>query len=44
MLYAASREAAVHAVQALALGVIAERLENGDEVDPRLIDAFFVAA
>ncbi len=41
--YGASREGAVAAVEALALRVIAERLENGEEV-PELANLFLVAA
>ena len=44
MLYGATREEAIEAVQALALRVIADRLEHGEEVDPRLLESFFVAA
>ena len=44
MLYADSRESAIHAVQALALRVIADRLEHGESVDERLLDAVFAAA
>lgn len=44
MLYGESRDEALHAVQALALRVIAERLENGEQVDSGLLDAVFAAA
>jgi predicted RNase H-like HicB family nuclease len=41
--YSATREAAIAHAQALALRVIAERLENGEEV-PDLAGVFSVAA
>ena len=41
--YGADRARAVAAVEALALRVIAERLENGEEV-PELANLFLVAA
>ena len=41
--YGADRARAVAAVEALALRVIAERLENGEEV-PELVNLFLVAA
>lgn len=44
MLYRATREEAMDAVRVLALRVIADRIEHGEEVDSRLLDAFFVAA
>lgn len=44
MLYGDSRESAIHAVQALALRVVADRLEHGEAVDERLLDAVFAAA
>ena len=44
MLYGDSRESAIHAVQALAVRVIADRLEHGEAVDERLLDAVFAAA
>ncbi len=44
LLYAETREAAIHAVQALSLRVIAERLEHGEPVDQRILDSVFAAA
>ena len=41
--YGADRERAVAAVEALALRVIAERLDNGEEV-PDMANLFLVAA
>jgi predicted RNase H-like HicB family nuclease len=42
--YGAMREEAIHAAQALALGVVADRLEKGEQVDKALLDSVFVAA
>ncbi|MGE0601619.1 MAG: type II toxin-antitoxin system HicB family antitoxin [Dehalococcoidia bacterium] len=44
MLYGATREQAIQAVQALSLRVIAERLEHGESVDQAILDGVFVAA
>lgn len=44
MAYGSTRPDAIQNVQALALRVLAERLEQGEDVDPRLLDAVFVAA
>jgi predicted RNase H-like HicB family nuclease len=41
--YGATREEAIHAAQALALRVVADRLENGEQVDKALLDSVFVA-
>jgi predicted RNase H-like HicB family nuclease len=43
MVYGASREEAINKVQALALRVLAERLEHGEEV-PEVARHFVVAA
>ena len=43
LVYGADRARAVAAVEALALRVIAERLENGEEV-PNMANLFLVAA
>ena len=43
MAYGATPEEAVARAQALALRVLADRLENGEPV-PQLIEVFFVAA
>jgi predicted RNase H-like HicB family nuclease len=43
MAYGATREAAVAAVQALALRVVADRLEHG-EILPEALEQFFHAA
>ena len=44
MAYGADREEALRAVQALALRVIADRLEQGEPVSEALLSAFHVAA
>ena len=44
MAYGADREEALRAVQALALRVIADRLEQGEPVPEALLGAFHVAA
>ena len=44
MAYGADREEALRAVQALALRVIADRLEQGEPVSEALLGAFHVAA
>ena len=44
LLYGATREEAIHAVQVLSLRVIADRIEHGDYVEPRILDSVFVAA
>jgi predicted RNase H-like HicB family nuclease len=43
MVYATTRDEAVARVKALALRVLADRLENGESV-PELLDVFSVAA
>ena len=43
MVYGATREEAVARVQALALRVLADRLENGETI-PELVEVFSVAA
>jgi predicted RNase H-like HicB family nuclease len=42
--YGATREAALAAVQALALRVLADRLEHGEAVPEKLLNVSFVAA
>lgn len=44
MLYGATRDEAIQAVQALSLRVIAERLEHGEAVDQAILAGVFVAA
>lgn len=44
MAYGADREEALRAVQALALRVIADRLEQGEPVSEALLSAFHIAA
>jgi predicted RNase H-like HicB family nuclease len=44
MAYGADRESAVRAVQALALRVVADRLEHGETVPPAVLAAFSPAA
>ena len=37
MVYGHSRDAALRAVEALALRVLADRIEHGDEIGPRML-------
>jgi predicted RNase H-like HicB family nuclease len=43
MIYVATRDEAVARVKALALGVLADRLEHGETI-PELVEVFSVAA
>lgn len=44
LVYGATREEALAAVQALALRVLADRLEHGEAVPEKLLNVSFVAA